>query len=284
MMGAHHAACGAAAWVALTTRVDVNLAAVAAHVPFLPQTISLGSGQLEVGPAGVVTGALVTAGAALVPDADHHNSSIAHSLPPLSNLMCAGVGTLSGGHRHGSHSIAGAAAFTAVALIAGLWTIETELFGTVFPGAALLSVLLTAFAAKALRIIPDGLKKSPWAVGLGVGAFIALFAPEQPFWFPIAVGTGVVVHILGDMLTTGGCNLLWPVRFKPPKELAALPAVKGIWRPNGYLAVPVLGNAGSIREWTLLVPVGLYAMFGVGAAMVSMGKSGLSTLAVMAGL
>lgn len=284
MMGAHHAACGAAAWVALTTQVDVNLTALAANVPFLPESVSLGFGHLEVGPAGVVTGALVTAGAAMLPDADHHNSSIAHSLPPLSNLVCTGVGTISGGHRRGSHSIAGAAAFVAVALTTGLWTIETGLFGTVFPGAGILSVLLVAFAAKALRIIPDGLQKSPWVVGLIVGAFIALFAPEQQFWFPIAMGTGVAIHILGDMMTTGGCNLLWPIRLKPPKALAALPAVKGIWRPNGHLAVPVLGNAGSIREWALLVPVGLYAMFGLGAAIVAIGENGVSTLALMAGL
>lgn len=48
-------------------------------------------------PIGIVTGALVTAGAAMLPDADHHNATIAHSLPPLSNAMCAGIGKLAGG-------------------------------------------------------------------------------------------------------------------------------------------------------------------------------------------
>ena len=60
-------------------------------------------------------------GAALVPDADHHNATIAHSLPPLSNAVCAGVGALAGGHRRGTHSLIGLAAFVAVAWIAGFF-------------------------------------------------------------------------------------------------------------------------------------------------------------------
>ncbi|WP_026536634.1 metal-dependent hydrolase [Arthrobacter sp. H14] len=284
MMGAHHAACGAAAWVALTTQVDVNLSALSEKAAFLPESVTLGFGMLDVSPIGVVSGALVTAGAALIPDADHHNATIAHSLPPLSNAICAGVGAVSGGHRHGTHSIIGIIAFIALAFLAGLWTMDTELLGTIYPGAGIMSVLLVAFAAKVLKIIPDQMRKSPWAVGLVVGAFIAMFAPEEQFWFPIAMGVGVVVHILGDMMTTGGCNLVWPFTIKPPKVIAALPVINWMWKPNGYLAVPVLGNAGSAREWMLLVPLGLYAIFGVGGALVGMGQDGLTTLAALAGL
>ncbi|WP_026818472.1 metal-dependent hydrolase [Arthrobacter castelli] len=283
MMGAHHAACGAAAWVALTTRIEIDPAPWAAQLLPPGGTIPLGFGLLEVSDLGVVTGALVTAGAALVPDADHHNASIAHSLPPLSNLLCAGIGTISGGHRHGSHSIIGLIAFTAAALAAGLWTVHVPGLGVVYPGAGLLSVLLIAFAAKALKIIPDRMRASPWTVGLSLGVFIALFAPEQRFWFPLAMAAGVVVHILGDMLTTGGCNLLWPARVKPPAAIAALPLVNRIFRPNGYLAIPVLGNAGSLREWALLVPVGLYAVAGVGASLVHIGQESFTTLAALSG-
>ena len=87
-----------------------------------------------------------------------------------------------------------------LAFVAGLWTTETAGFGTIYPGAGLLTILLVSFAAKALKIIPDRMRKSPWAVGLTAGAFITAFAPEEQFWFPLAVGIGVVVHILGDML------------------------------------------------------------------------------------
>jgi membrane-bound metal-dependent hydrolase YbcI (DUF457 family) len=248
------------------------------------QSMNVGLGLLHVSPIGIVTGALVTAGAALIPDADHHNATIAHALPPLSNAMCTGVGAISGGHRHGTHSILGIAVFVAIAWLAGLWTMTVDLFGTIYPGAGILSVLLVAFAAKALKIIPDRLQKSPWAVGLGVGAFIALFAPQEQSWFPIAVGVGVIVHIAGDVMTTGGCNLVWPFAIKPPKVIAAIPILNVCWKPNGYLSIPVLGNAGSTREWLLLVPIGLYAVLGVTLPMVVvMSQAGLTTLAAIAG-
>lgn len=283
-MGSHHAACGAAAWVAMTTQIHLDISLLTDKLGWGPESLDIGMGLFDISPVGVITGALVTAGAALLPDADHHNATIAHSLPPLSNAMCAGIGKVSGGHRHGTHSIIGIIAFVVVAWLAGMWTIETELFGTIFPGAGIMSVLLVSFAAKALKIIPDRMRKSPWAVGLTVGFFIALFAPEEQFWFPISMGVGVIVHILGDMMTTGGCNLAWPFTIKPPKFWTKLPVLKDCWKKNGYLAFPVLGNAGSTREWLLLIPIGLYAIVGVGATMVSMGQDGLSQLVAMAGI
>lgn len=284
MMGAHHAACGAAAWVALTTNIHVELSAVAEKVPFLPDNMVIGLGLLDVSPVGIVTGALVTAGAAMLPDADHHNATIAHSLPPLSNAMCAGIGKISGGHRHGTHSVVGIVAFVFIAWLAGLWTYDLENFGTIYPGAGILSVLLVAFAAKALKIIPDRMRKSPWAVGLTVGAFITFFAPQEQNWFPIAMGIGVIIHILGDMMTTEGCNLAWPFAIKPPKAIRNIPVVRQCWHSNGYMTIPVLGHAGSVREWLLLVPIGAYAIFGVGSTLVAMGQSGLTDLVQAAAL
>ncbi|MET4143810.1 membrane-bound metal-dependent hydrolase YbcI (DUF457 family) [Arthrobacter sp. UYCo732] len=282
MMGAHHAACGAAAWVALTTNIHVNTSALAEKVPFLPHYLDIGFGLFDVSPVGIVTGALVTAGAAMLPDADHHNATIAHSLPPLSNAMCAGIGKVSGGHRHGTHSVVGIVVFVLVAFLAGLWTYELEGFGTIYPGAGILSVLLVSFAAKALKIIPDRMRKSPWAVGLTVGAFITFFAPQEQNWFPIAMGIGVIIHILGDMMTTEGCNLAWPFAIKPPKAIRNLPVLKQCWHSNGYMTIPVLGHAGSVREWLLLVPIGAYAIFGVGSTLVGMGQSGLTDLVALA--
>ena len=278
MMGAHHAACGAAAWVALTTSLKVDLSLLAQKAPFLPDHMVIGMGLLDVSPVGVVTGALVTAGAAMLPDADHHNATIAHSLPPLSNAMCAGIGKVSGGHRHGTHSVVGIVVFVFIAWLAGLWTYDFSGFGTIYPGAGILSVLLVAFAAKALKIIPDRMRKSPWAVGLSVGAFITFFAPQEQNWFPIAMGIGVIVHIIGDMMTTEGCNLAWPFAIKPPKAIRNIPVIKQCWHSNGYMTIPVLGHAGSVREWLLLVPIGAYAIFGVGSTLVAMGQSGLTDL------
>ncbi len=284
MMGAHHASCGAAAWVAVTTAFEVGLGPLDGALPILPDSVTIGLGLLDVSPVGVITGALVTAGAALLPDADHHSATIAHSLPPISNILCTGIGKISGGHRHGTHSLIGIIAFVAIACIAGLWTTETESFGTVYPGAGVLTVLLVSFAAKALKIIPDGMRKSPWAVGLSAGAFVTAFAPEEQFWFPLAIGLGVVVHIAGDMMTTGGCNLIYPIAIKPPRLVASLPVVKWMWKKNGHFSVPVLGNAGSTREWCLLVPISLYALGGVGWSIMKIDHIGLQNLAALAAL
>lgn len=266
MMGAHHAASGAAVWLALTTQFDLGLAPLAQHIPAIPDHLTLGMGLMDVSPAGVIAGALVAAGAALVPDADHRHATIAHSLPPLSNVLCIHIGKLSGGHRHGTHSILGLAVFVAIAALAGMWQVELSGFGTVYPGAGILAVLLASFAAKSLKIIPDTMQKFPWIVGLAVGAFVAFYAPQERYWFPLTMALGVATHIAGDMLTTGGCNLLWPLRIRPPRLLQKLPLVKKFWRPNGNIAIPILGNAGSVREWLLLVPLSGYVIWAIADA------------------
>lgn len=269
MMGAHHAASGAAVWLALTTQFEIGLGALQHVLTAAPDSVTVGLGLMDLTPTAVVAGALVTAGAALVPDADHRNATIAHSLPPLSNIVCIQVGRVSGGHRHGTHSILGLAVFVAIAALAGMWTIGLPGFGAIFPGAGLLAVLLASFAAKALKFIPDTMQRFPWVVGIAVGLFVTFFAPQEDYWFPLAMGLGAAAHILGDMITTGGCNLIWPLRIRPPRWLRRMPMVKKFWRPNGNIAVPILGNAGSVREWLLLVPVSGYVIWAMADAVFS---------------
>lgn len=269
MMGPHHAATGAAVWLALTTQFEVGLGQLSQVIPALPETLTVGMGLMDLTPTSVVAGALVTAGAALVPDADHRHATIAHSLPPLSNILCIQIGKMSGGHRHGTHSILGMAVFVAIAALAGMWTVELPGYGTVFPGAGLLAVLLAAFAGKVLKMIPETMRKFPWVLGIAVGIFVMLFAPQHDYWFPLAMGLGVAAHILGDMLTTGGCNLLWPLKIKPPRWLRKLPFVTSIWRPSGNVAIPILGNAGSVREWLVLVPISGYVIWAIADAVFS---------------
>lgn len=278
MMGAHHAACGAAAWVALTGDFQVPTQWVTEPMGWAATELTLGLGLLDLDPAGVAVGALVCAGAALVPDADHHNATIAHSLPPVSQWICDIIGKASGGHRHGTHSILGLAFFTLLAVLASQFTLEGGPTGTIDAGAGIFSVMMVAFAAKVLRIIPDSMRRTPWAVGLAGGAWVAFFPPSHPHWFAIAMALGVTVHIAGDMMTTGGCNLVWPARLRPPKAIQHIPllckelkigdstVVGAVWQKNGYMGFPILGNAGSWREWVLLVPISAVALYGVLAA------------------
>ncbi|MBD7981807.1 MULTISPECIES: metal-dependent hydrolase [Oerskovia] len=244
MMGGHHAACGAAAWVAVTSTAPYTL------------------GIYPVSDVGVITGAIVCAGAALLPDADHHSGTIAHSLPPVSEGVANVVETISGGHRRGTHSILGIAVFTGLAWLAGLVTIESDTFGTVAIGAGFVAILLVAFALKALKLTRGG-RLGPWIGSVTIAVLIALLAPEEWNWLPVAVGLGVTVHIVGDIMTTGGCPLLWPITFKAPRWVRRTNVLNDIWRPGGNFALPVLGNAGSVREWLLLIPVSAYAVVGV---------------------
>jgi membrane-bound metal-dependent hydrolase YbcI (DUF457 family) len=243
MMGANHAATGAAAWIAVTSTAPFAL------------------GWHPVSSVGVMTGAVVCAGAALLPDADHHNGTFAHSLPPVSEWVSDAVETVSGGHRQGTHSFLGIVVFTALAWLAGLVTVETESFGTVYVGGGLLAVLLVALALKALKLTRRG-KLMPWVTSLTIAALVALFSPEEWNWLPVAVGIGVTVHILGDVLTTNGAPLLWPVKIRSPRWVRRSLVVDDVWRPSGSFALPLLGDTGSVREWILATAVGLYATVG----------------------
>ena len=50
------------------------------------------------------------------------------------------------------------------------------------------------------------------------------------------------------------------------------------WRSGGNIAIPILGNAGSVREWIFLVPVSLYAIVGILWAFLN--EMGYDTMAV----
>jgi hypothetical protein len=38
-----------------------------------------------------------------------------------------------------------------------------------------------------------------------------------------------------------------------------------MWKPNGYLSVPVLGDAGSAREWVLCTGLSAYTLYALAA-------------------
>lgn len=247
MMGAHHAACGAAAWTAIT----------------LPAPLGLGLATVDHRTA--LVGLVVCAGAALLPDADHHSGSIAWSLPPLSRWVTRGVGKAFRGHRNGTHSLLGTVGAALFALVLGLFRFDLPMVGTVNVGAAVLALLLAAFATDALGIEDNGFQWV-WALCFAVAA--ALWAPDSVHWFAEAVILGYLVHLAGDMLTVGGVPLLWPYRPRPPRAWRDSDFLSALWRPSGRFALPLLGTTGSVREWLLAVPVTLYAALGAFVAAV----------------
>jgi membrane-bound metal-dependent hydrolase YbcI (DUF457 family) len=244
MMGITHATSGAAAWIAITSTMPA---------------LSLGAYPLD--PVGVLVGTAVCAGAALLPDADHHSATIAQAVPGLGRLTAATIGTLSGGHRHGAHSPIALAIVAAGAWALTLLTLATEELGVIAIGAGVGAAALTCFGLKARGFVKTW--STAWVLGLLLGAFIVVFAPDQIAWFPLAVTVGFVAHLAGDFLTTGGLpGLLWPWVPRPPELLRPIPVLNRLWLPNGYIALPLLGDTGSIRESMFGAVLGLYCFSG----------------------
>lgn len=239
MMGASHAVSGAAAWVALTSTAP----------------IALGTHPLE--PLGVVLGALVTAGAALLPDADHHSATIARSGGFLTRGLASAAGAASGGHRHGLHTALAAVGAAFLTGFADRLTATLPLLGTVPLGSALVLLALVAFANKALDLGRSGVINL-WLGAAAVTVAVLAWVPEQLEWLPQAVLVGFLVHLVGDLITTGGLPLLWPFLVRPPRRLRKAPVLRRIWLSNGYVALPVLGRTGSAREQALTAVLSLY--------------------------
>jgi membrane-bound metal-dependent hydrolase YbcI (DUF457 family) len=193
MMGHTHALSGAAAWLAVT--------------PFLGDPAVLGHYAVQLSPAQIAAGAVVCAGAAMLPDIDHHDGTIAGAFGPLTRLLCRLVGALTGGHRHATHSLAFAAlAGLGAGWIAGHaagwgWLIVlASLIGLGLHGVGIhvparehFSALLNAVIAAALAYVMRDLDMS--------------FAGY-------AVAVGYLAHLIGDCLTPDGCPLLWPAQWR----------------------------------------------------------------------
>ncbi|MEK8229168.1 metal-dependent hydrolase [Oerskovia sp. M15] len=243
MMGGHHAACGAAAWVAVTSTAPYTL------------------GIYPVSDVGVITGAIVCAGAALLPDADHHSGTIANSLPRSPR----------GGEGRRDHLGRSPPRYALDPRDRGLHRARLARgtrdgrVGHVRdrggrggrrrdPARRFRAQGPQAHARRQARAMDRvGDPRRPHRDA----------RPEEWNWLPVAVGLGVTVHIIGDILTTGGCPLLWPITFKAPRWVRRTNVLNDIWRPGGNFALPILGNAGSVREWLLLIPISAYAVVGV---------------------
>jgi membrane-bound metal-dependent hydrolase YbcI (DUF457 family) len=244
MMGITHATSGAAAWLAVTTTMPV-----------------LGLGAYPLDPVGVLAGTAVAAGAALLPDADHHSATIAHSVPVLGRLVARTVGALSGGHRQGAHSAIAVLVIAVLAWALTLITVVVDEFGTVAIGAGIGTAVLTCFGLKARGFARSW--AAAWVAGAAVGAAIVFLAPEQIAWFPLAVTVGFVAHLAGDFLTTGGVpGVIWPQVLRPPERWRDTPVVNRLWLASGHVALPVLGDTGSLRETLLGAVLGLYCLAG----------------------
>lgn len=147
---------------------------------------------------------LACGGTALLPDLDSRQSTAARMWGPLTETLAVGIAVLARGHRWGTHDLVlaplAAAAVTAaaatnpltlgtlIALVTGL-----SLPGVAFAGAGRVGGAVNLIISAAVAW---------WLVSHGAGYTLLL---------PVVVALGVVVHILGDLLTEEGIPLpiLW---------------------------------------------------------------------------
>ncbi|WP_147128027.1 metal-dependent hydrolase [Nocardia ninae] len=200
MLGHSHATSGALAWSAAATALPVAILTY--------PTIQDVSGHL--GPVDLLLGVFLTAGAALLPDADHPNGTIAHVLGPISYNLCRLISWISGGHRHATHSFAFVAAVSYGTWAGEHWIGRWFTLGLVF--------FLLALAVRALHLCPPGDGVEAWGtiVVLAVAGTFAMdhWISDKPVWLPFSVGLGALVHLLGDCLTDRGCRLFWPFKVR----------------------------------------------------------------------
>lgn len=253
MMGPGHAVSGAA-------------------VGLYAATLARDTGLLDIGPAATLTGAALCAGAALLPDLDHPNATVAKAFGPASVALARGVNVVSGavydltktgvdedrdgGHRGLTHTLAFAAVLGgAVALLADRLP-------------ATMPVLLFVLLVLALRGLIPSLQKKMGRPGerrrrgpawlrrtkgmIGIWLLAAAFtwplsaavpASDTGAWLGAMVALGCLTHCVGDAITEMGCPMLWPVPIGGER-----------WRLIGPPRVLRFKAGGAVEQW-LVLPV-----------------------------
>jgi membrane-bound metal-dependent hydrolase YbcI (DUF457 family) len=143
----------------------------------------------------------LTAGAAVLPDVDHPNSSLAHCFGFLTKSFAWLVGKISGGHRHLTHAILGVAGFYGLAWLAVKY--RHDVGGQI--GLAIFLALIIASGLYALAVTGHG------ADVLAIAAAIALVVTGTGLALvALATALGCATHVAGYMLTDEGCPLFFP--------------------------------------------------------------------------
>jgi membrane-bound metal-dependent hydrolase YbcI (DUF457 family) len=193
--------------------------------------VAMGQFGWHLDPAHVAVAAAVTAGAAVLPDIDHPDASVADSFGFVTKGFAWLIEHVSGGHRHGTHSLAGIAAFTGTAYLAErhLQTLAGKI------GLGLLLVLVLASGLRALKI--GGHVGDVLAIGAAVAMLRTGYGVTS---VPLAVAAGTATHLVGDMLTNEGIPIAWPlsrVHFRLlPEPLAFTTGT----RPERWVVAPLM--------------------------------------------
>jgi membrane-bound metal-dependent hydrolase YbcI (DUF457 family) len=178
-----------------------------------------------------LAGALVCAGAAMLPDLDHPQATVTRALGPITEIPSALLSKLAGGHRNGTHSflfaaLAGLAAWAALTAANGPWATLAMVF-------LLLSLVV--------RVLTDarGLVCACIAV---LGATTIMMSHPRPAVITTAVVLGCLLHMLGDFITREGVPPFWPLLRR-------------------HYKVPLIGTTSSLTERLIACVCGLWSVW-----------------------
>ncbi len=217
MMGHSHALSGAVTGAAVAELV--------LHAP-LPEAAAL---------------TVLCAGFATLPDLDQCGSTAARSLGFLSEAWAVVVRAVSGGHRHGTHSILGTAVVTGIVWAAAAYRAH-------FPARIVLGLMLALTVAAGLRALRLAGSHAADVAGIAAAAAVAWFGLGLGL-LPLACAVGCATHIAGDMLTVEGCPLAWPASLRDYRVLPRPLAFRaGAW-PEHLIVVPALAVALLVLAW-----------------------------------
>lgn len=260
MMGPSHALSGAAAWLVGSWALDTF-------------------GGYHQSPLAVGIGATVCAGGALLPDLDlsgkvtrnQGGATVAHTFGVFSLFVAEVIEKVSLGVytatrlRHDPHRHNGHRTFTHTLPFAALIGWGTTALCTHYGKWAVVGIIFF-MAGLALRgLFDEWAERAGWVIVTLCSASIAVFTAARlpgDRGYPMlgfAVGFGCVVHLLGDIITSAGVPILWPI-----------PTGRRMWRmvgvPDG-MAVRVGGKIETIvlrTAFTLVALLAIAAMFAPG--------------------
>jgi len=164
--------------------------------------------------------AVLAAGAGVLPDIDEPGSTIARTFGFLTGAFAWIVHKISGGHRKGTHSLAGVALLSAGAWWAGRRQAgvpvahgHPALSWHLVPAGLIMALLFSA-AFRALRIgghHGDAAGIALAVVMLWTGWDVTPVTAGKVPVLAACVFLGMLAHLAGDMCTHDGCPLIYPL-------------------------------------------------------------------------
>lgn len=201
-------------------------------------------------PLRLLLSAILIGGWALVPDADHHNSTLIRRLGWLGKLIYPVVRLLSGGHRKGMHSV-----FLPIIVVAFFWLVDQSTRWSEYMVYFVALMIWFMGAIIARFVLPRRLGRSKDLVTFSLGALILIAFHLQDdildgHWLPISAAIGCVLHVVGDLLTDGKVYIFHPLSDITIRLPMTFPT-------GGFFETYVLSYV--FLGWSLLVVSGFIA-------------------------